>query len=139
MNRCELPKALASIVVDLLRTKGYVAMVDVFIKLNYLNLETHNSWRMRQIPYLEKGIKVNLGKITFIMKTVRRIALDRGLTESCTAYMSWGKGRKTKLQFSKSGVDFIERAYATHLIQSKPNKDSATMLTSTAVQLESER
>jgi hypothetical protein len=37
-----------------------------------------------------------------------------------TVYKSWGKGKKTLLQFSKSGDPTIEAAYATHFV--KPNR-----------------
>ena len=44
---------------------------DVFIGLGYLTDKDVESWRMKGIPYLEKSIKANLSKISFINKTVR--------------------------------------------------------------------
>jgi hypothetical protein len=54
------------------------------------------------------------------MKTVRRNSLNGHLNPSMTVYKSWGKGKKTLLQFSKSGDPTIEAAYATHFV--KPNR-----------------
>jgi len=36
-----------------------------------------------------------------------------------TVYESWGKGKKTLLQFSKSGDPRIETVYATHFVRPK--------------------
>jgi len=121
MNRDELSRKLVAVANDLLRAKGYISHVDVFMKLNYLNSKDYNSWRMKQIPYLERIIKVNLGTINFIMKFIRKHAKDKGLKESWTDYSSWGKGKKIKLQFSKSGEMNIEKAYSTHLVIPKSN------------------
>ncbi len=51
------------------------------------------------------------------MKTVRRNSLNDHLKPSITVYKSWGKGKKTLLQFSTSGDPSIEAAYATHFVR----------------------
>ena len=130
MNREELSRKLIVIANDLIQAKGYIAHVDIFMKLNYLNSKDYNSWRMKKIPYLERNIKVNLGTISFIMKFIRKHAEDKGLRESWTDYSSWGKGKKIKLQFSKSGETTIERAYATHLVEPKLNNKTLDNLVS---------
>jgi hypothetical protein len=53
------------------------------------------------------------------MKTVRRNSLNGHLHPSMTVYESWGKGKKTLLQFSKSGDPRIETVYATHFVRPK--------------------
>jgi hypothetical protein len=65
-----------------LKEKGYISFVDVFMKLGYLDPKEHENWRMKRAPYLERVIKVNLGKINFIMKTVRRNCLNGNLNPS---------------------------------------------------------
>ena len=65
--RRELSKKIAPIGSELLKEKGYISFVDVFIKLGYLSQEDYERWRMKKVPYLEKVIKTNLGKINFIM------------------------------------------------------------------------
>ena len=118
MNRQELRKKLGEVTGNLIREKGYITFVDVFMNCGYLDLKDYEAWRMKRIPYLEKVIKVNLGKINFIMKTVRENSRKGNLKESWTAYKSWGRGKKEWLRFSKSGEEAIEKAYATHFVKS---------------------
>ena len=120
MNRRDLEKKLSPITSGLLREKGYISLIDVFIGLGYLTKKDVESWRMKRIPYLEKSVKVGLSKITFINKTVRENCRKDGLRESYTAYKSWGKGAKVDLQFSKSGAKNIEALYSTHWLKSTP-------------------
>ena len=130
MNRQHLQTKLGKVTSELFREKGYVAFVDVFMKLGYLAPKDYESWRMKRVPDLESVVGVNLGKINFIMKTVRKNCRDGGCRESRTGYKSWGKGRKLWLRFSKSGEESIERAYATHFLepntknQDKPQNDA---------------
>ena len=92
----------------LLKEKGYISYVDVFMKLGYLDLKDYEDWRRKGIPYLEKVIKVNLARINFVMKAIRQNSLNGKLKPSWTSYKSWGKGRKIDLRFSKSGEGNIE-------------------------------
>ncbi|MGD9160546.1 MAG: hypothetical protein PVG39_19170 [Desulfobacteraceae bacterium] len=123
MNRKQLQKKLGEVTSALLKEKGYISFVDVFIKLGYLDPKDYENWRMKRIPYLEKVIKVNLGKINFIMKTVRSNSINGNLSPSWTGYKSWGKGKKVWLRFSKTGEENIEKNYATHFIKSKKSKN----------------
>ncbi|GIP34221.1 hypothetical protein [Paenibacillus sp. J2TS4] len=54
----------------------------------------------------------------FILTQFRETARDLGLKESHTAYVSWGKGPKRPLRFSKSGNIHTERRYSTHYVKS---------------------
>jgi hypothetical protein len=101
----------------LLREKGYISYVDVFMKLGYLHPKDYENWRRKRVPYLEKVIKVNLGSINFVMKAIRKNSLNGKLKPSWTAYKSWGKGRKIDLRFSKSGDENVEKLYATHFVK----------------------
>ena len=116
MNRSDLQKKLSPVITELLNEKGHIVFNDVFVKLGYLDPEDYERWRLKQVPYLEKVIKLNLGTISFIMKTVRKNCINGKLRESWTGYCSWGKGRKINLRFSKSGKEYIEKAYATHFL-----------------------
>lgn len=117
LNRRELERKLSAVTWELLNEKGYVSFVDVFMKVGYLSKADYESWRFKRVPNLEKVIGVNLGKVNFIMKTVRRNCLDGRLKPSRTVYKSWGKGKKFDLRFSKSGQPNIEEAYSTHFVQ----------------------
>jgi hypothetical protein len=119
-NRQDLVGVLSTITSELLKEKGYICFVDVFMKLGYLSKSDYENWRFRRVSPLERVLRVNLSRINFIMKTVRRNSLNGHLNPSMTVYKSWGKGKKTLLQFSKSGDPTIETAYATHFV--KPNR-----------------
>lgn len=66
------------------------------------------------------------------MKEMRGFAKRNNLKSSWTYYHGWGKNKKAKLQFSKSGDEYIETAYATHYISQrtldeiKAKKDTST-------------
>lgn len=119
MNRQDLDKKLSLLTSQLLKENGYICMVDIFLGLGFLSKKDLESWRMKRIPYLERGIQVNLGKISFIIKTVRKNCKNGNLRESFTAYKSYGKGKKKTLRFSKSGDENIERTYSTHYLKPK--------------------
>ncbi len=124
MNHNDLEKKVLGLTGELLREKGHIAFVDLFMKLGYLDQKEYEAWRHGRIPYLEKAIKINLGKISFIMKAVTRNSRNGKLRESFTAYRSWGKAPKTELRFSKTGDPAIEKAYATHfLLPVKPPRE----------------
>lgn len=119
MNRKDLHKKLSAVTGELIREKGYICFVDVFMKLGYLDVKDYELWRMGKIPYLEKAIKVNLMRINFIMKSVQKNSINGKLKPSWTGYKSWGKNKKEFLRFSKSGEENIEKLYATHFVKAK--------------------
>jgi hypothetical protein len=120
-NRQDLERALSTITSELLKEKGYICFVDVFMQLGYLSPSDYENWRFRRVSCLERILTLNLSTINFIiMKTVRRNSLNGHLKPSLTVYKSWGKHKKTLLRFSKSGDPTIETAYATHFVRLKP-------------------
>jgi hypothetical protein len=68
INNNELLKKALSMIGPLLKEKGYISFVDVFMKLGYLDLKDYEDWRRKRIPYLEQVIKINLRKTNLIMK-----------------------------------------------------------------------
>ena len=120
MNRQELQSKLSVVTSKLFKEKGCLTFVDVFMELGYLDTKEYENWRMKRVPCLECVITANLCKINFIMKSVRQNCRNGNCRESWTGYNSWGKGKKIKLRFSKSGEESIERTYATHFL--KPEK-----------------
>lgn len=116
MNNINLEKEIKRLVHTLRYEKGYVCAVDILTGLDYLSKKDYEDWRFGRIDYLEKVCKVNLNKLTFINKTMRRHARDLKLVSSRTVYKQYGKGSKRRLRFSKSGNKNIEDVYATHLV-----------------------
>ena len=118
MNRNELKKKVKVTAGTLLFERRYISPVDLLMEIGYLTSESYEDWRRGRVPYLEKVCKVNLGKLTAIMRELKQYAKEKDLKPSWTAYNKWGKGKKIRLQFSKSGNEYIEKAYATHYLKS---------------------
>jgi len=87
-NRQDLERALSTITSQLLKEKGYICFVDVFMKLGYLSKSDYENWRFQRVLPLERVLNVNLSRINFIMKTVRRNSLNGHLNPSRSIYSS---------------------------------------------------
>lgn len=103
----------------LLKSKGYVAPVDLLLELRRLTPKQYEDWRFGRAPCLERVCSGSLGKLSRILRILRRHAETSNLQPSHTAYYTWGKGTKRKLQFSKSGETALEAAYSCHYLLPK--------------------
>ncbi len=101
---------------NLLREKGSVAPVELFIRMDLLSPESAEDWRRGRISYLERVIRCNLSKASRILSILRMHAHDLGLKPSLTVYKRWTKGSRPLLWFSKTGDHNIEQAYARHFV-----------------------
>ena len=117
MNRQELQEKVRDTVQQLIREKGYVSPLDLLLKMEKISSRQVEEWRFGKIQYLERVVRGNLSQLNFILTKLREVARKEGLKESCTVYMSWGKGLKRPLRFSKSGDSYIERRYSTHYVK----------------------
>lgn len=98
-----------------LERNGFISYPELFKEMGILNCSDFLKWRKGEIPFLEKVVKSNLSKLTYISKIVKKIAQELGLKRSYTFYKTWGKkGHKLPLQFSKSGRREIEYEYSCH-------------------------
>jgi hypothetical protein len=88
---------------ELLDEKGYVSPVELLVRMDRL--------KAKQVE--------DLGKMNTILQALREFARSGGLKPSRTVYMSWGKGPKVRLRFSKSGAAYMEEMYSTHYILPK--------------------
>ena len=104
---------------ELLDEKGYVSPVELLVRMDRLKAKQVEDWRFRRIPYLERVTVGGLGKMNTILQALREFARSGGLKPSRTVYMSWGKGPKVRLRFSKSGAAYMEEMYSTHYILPK--------------------
>src|SRR6202161_1491932 len=96
----------------LLGEKGFVAPLELFIRMDLLSPESVANWRRGRIAYLERGIRCNLGKASPILRIFRMDAHHLDLNPSLTVYKPWSKGSRPLLRFSKTGDHNIEDAYA---------------------------
>ena len=118
MNTHEIQVKVTTAMYELIRDSGVAAPVEVLMKIGALSKENYELWRLGRVPYLEKICTVNLHKLSTIMREVRVYAKKHDLKGSWTMYKKWkSKGGKViPLRFSKSGLEQIEREYATHYI-----------------------
>jgi hypothetical protein len=101
---------------DLLREKGFVAPVELFIRMDLLSTKSAEDWRRGRISYLERVIRCNLSQASRILRILRMHAHDLDLKPSLTVYKRWTKGSRPLLRFSKTGDRHIEEAYARHFV-----------------------
>ena len=109
------PRVIAASTI-LLKRKGYIAPVDLFVEMGLLRDEDLQEWRFGRVPFLEKVIQCNLSKVSRILAILCLHAESSGLKPSGTVYRKWGKGPKNSLRFSKFGDRNIEAAHACHYI-----------------------
>lgn len=117
MNRQDLQKKIRHTVHQLIWEKGYASPLDLFLKMEKISPKLVEEWRFGRVPYLERVVRGNLSQFNFILAKLREVARELELKESYTVYMSWGKGQKRPLRFSKSGDSHIERLYSTHYVK----------------------
>jgi hypothetical protein len=118
-KKSDLEDRIAFFTRQLIHKKGYVCPVDLLMKLDYLSRKDYENWRFGRIAYLEEACKVNLSTLSFVNRSIRRLASELQLVKSRTVYCKYGKGTKQNLRFSKSGNAGIERNYATHYLVRK--------------------
>ena len=115
-NDHDLQVKVHSAMYHLIKEKGITSPAEVLMSVGVLSKEDYERWRHGQVEYLERVCKVNLRKLSFINHAIRSYAVKNDLKPSWTDYRKWGKGENTRLRFSKSGDEQIERLYATHYI-----------------------
>ena len=98
-----------------LAERKFVTAIDVLVGVGWLEPRRVDEWRQGRVPYLEAVVTASLGKISTAMKVFRNWAQARGLKPSETAYLARTRDRRP-LRFSKSGDEWIERAYRTHWV-----------------------
>jgi hypothetical protein len=107
-----IERAVAAILAE----GNVVAPVEVLVRLEKLTAKQLDDWRRGRIPYLERVIRGNLTQLSRLLRILRFHAHDLCLVPSQTAYLKWGKGRRTPLRFSKTGDPRVEQAYARHFV-----------------------
>ena len=104
------------------QNRGYAAPADVLVDVGVLPKQKYEEWRFGKIRYLEQACTCDLRQLSFIMKQIRVYAGKSNLKPSFCYYKRRGVKKKNgykatiPLQFSKSGNPEIERAYATHYV-----------------------
>ena len=111
----DLEERVARAAQDALAENGYVAPIDVLVRMRWLEPVRVDEWRQGRLPALDRGVQVNLHKLSTAMAVFRRWAREHGLQPSETDYVARTRDRR-RLQFSVSGDVAIEKAYRTHWV-----------------------
>ncbi|MTI72007.1 MAG: hypothetical protein FH751_17305 [Firmicutes bacterium] len=123
MNNEKLKKKVNYIANELIYIKGFIAPVDLLMEMDILSKKDYENWRFGRVKHLEKVCRLNLKKLSLVMKQLRKFANKNKLKPSQTVYKKWGKGRKITLQFSKYNNPKIEKHYKTHYVDLKRVKE----------------
>jgi hypothetical protein len=115
MARQDIQERVRRVAEQALAEQQYVRPIDVLLGLGWLAPSHLDQWRQGRVPYLEKVVQGNLGKISTAMAEFRRWARASGLTPSETAYVARTRDRQ-QLRFSASADQSIEQAYRTHWV-----------------------
>ncbi|MDQ0219184.1 hypothetical protein [Peribacillus cavernae] len=117
MSKKDIEKRVFSCAGQVLYEKGYISPIDILIKMERITPKQAEDWRFKRIPYLERVTIGNLSKLNHILKSLAKFARERNLQPSKRVYMSWGKGAKQRLRFSKSDSPYMEELYSTHYVK----------------------
>lgn len=117
MSKIRLEESVYRNAIVLLEEKGFVSPIELLVKMDRLKSQEVEDWRFKRIPYLERVITGDLGKLNHILLTLMKFAEERNLKPSITVYKSWGKGPKKLLRFSKTGNPRMEKLYSTNYVK----------------------
>lgn len=126
LNDKELKHKVNAACFELMKTTGIITPVEVLMNTDILCKTDYENWRHGKVDYLERVCKINLRKLSELMREMRTFANKNDLKPSWTYYHGWAKNKNAKLRFSKSGNEDIERSYATHYISHKTLNASKT-------------
>jgi Fe-S-cluster containining protein len=119
MSSVKLAERTRRAVAQVLKRQAYVSAVDVFQELGVLKKPHLEDWRFGRVPCLERKLVSSLGKLSRVLREMRKQCIELGLQPSHTAYRRWGKGPKSPLRFSKYGEPAVEQAYSTHWVSKR--------------------
>ena len=122
MNNEQLQVKLHQAMQKQCEAQGYATPVDVLMDIGVLSRKNYEDWRYGKIPFLEKACTINMHKLSYIMREMRVYARENQWKPSMTVYTKWGKKSSETLYFSKNRLAEIERAYATHFVDTGRRK-----------------
>ena len=114
-NRKKLDERVIRAAEAALAAQNYVSLVDVLVRIGWLDPGALARWQRGQVAYLEEAVQTKQPRISEAMKLFRSWAVAQGLSPSETDYVARTPARQT-LRFSESGNPTIEKVYRTHWI-----------------------
>ena len=94
MNNRDLTGKVNSAMYRQCRDRGFAAPVDVLMEIGYLSKKDYENWRFGQVDYLERVCKINLRKLSLVMRQMRAYGKKAGLKPSFCYYKRWGVKKK---------------------------------------------
>ena len=116
MNRTKLEARVTKAAEETYFEQNYVSLIDVLLRIGYLQISPLKQWRLGRVPSLESCIQANPSNLSFVMKSFRNWAGEKMLRSLEITYSRPSRGTTKPLQYSKSGNAEIEREYSKHYI-----------------------
>ena len=85
MSKKRIEESVYRNAIVLLDEKGYISPVELLVMMDRLKSKEVEDWRFKRIPYLERVIAGNLGKVKSYITNVKEV---RGRTKPETIYHS---------------------------------------------------
>ena len=82
----DIEKRVISSAENILYQQKHVSCISVLISMGWLKQVHFEDWRRGRVPYLEKVVEANLGKISYAMQCFRKWAITKGLKPSSATY-----------------------------------------------------
>lgn len=96
-----------------LQAQGYVSLIEVLMRLQWLPYPHVERWRQGRIECLETMIQAKADKLAAAVRVLDEWTRARGLQPRETAYLARARDHRP-LRFSVAGTPEIEQLYRTH-------------------------
>lgn len=136
-NKKPLTERVAGAAEAALAARGHLTVLDVFLRIGWLNPTTVEDWRRGRIECLERAVTADASRISEAMALIRSWAKEKDLAASSTDYVARTPQRQA-LRFSLSGAPAIEAAWRAHWVTpalSEKQRERLTEQTSRAPEL----
>lgn len=100
---------------DTLREESNVSVVEVFLRIGWLQPSWETEWLRGKVDFLEKTLQTQPKRIRRAMQVLREWAEAKGLVRRETAYVGRSSNHPV-LRFTEAGSPDVELAYRTHWV-----------------------
>jgi len=114
---------VAEVVGEILESGDLVAPLDVLVRLEVIEPDQVENWRLGGLPYLERAITAGFSRVARLLRLIHEHSLAIGLKPVAGKYLRRGKGPKRRLRFSKRGDAESEQAYGTHFVRPRAREE----------------
>ena len=130
-NRLPLADRVARAAEAALAARHFVSIIDILVRIGWLDPGAVERWRRGQIDCLEEALQIDPPRLSEAIRLFGSWATAKGLLPSPTAYVGRTPDRPT-LRFSRSGNPAIENSYRTHWVSPELSEKKRARLAETA-------